>query len=459
MSRTLALAGFIGCAMATLGGFLWLARLAAALPGGGAVEPLLPLFLLLLVPALLAAWLLPRVGFEGGTFLLVLLVGVLIRALFLPIDPGLSDDAYRYLWDGRVQIAGMNPYGVAPIDPALDGVERDWPVDERVRHRVNHEEFPTIYPPLAQHLFAVVAALAGGMFAWKLVILAAEVLFALLIVRALELVGRDPRAVLLYLWHPLPIVEVAWNAHVELIAAIPLLWCAVLLVEKRRVLSGIALGGAIAAKLWPAGFGLVLLRRGGIVALAAAAATVAWLTVPFIGVDPETASAGLREYAGSWYFNDLVFRPLGEWLDLDPENRAALGARGLRIALLLGWAAFALATSKRPPLVAALLLAGSFVLLSPTVHPWYLLFVLPLAVVLERWGWWLLSGTVLLAYEVQIEWRVTGVWEEAGSTRWLVYAAPLGLMSWALLREAQERRRLRQPPEPRVSPDARSESR
>lgn len=448
MSPRAALLAFLGAAGAALAGFTWLASLAEELPDPGAMATMVPAFLLLLVPSALAAWLLPRVPADGSTFLVVLLVAAGARAVFLPVDPGLSEDVYRYLWDGRVQVSGANPYGVAPEDPALDGVEAGIPHDARVRSRLNHPEISTVYPPLLQHWFALAARLAGGVLVWKALLLIAELLVALLIVRALEHLGRDPRAVLLWLWHPLPVVEIAWNGHAEVLAVLPFLWCAVLLLEGRRAVAGVALGGAIAAKLLPIGYGLVLLRRGGVAAGLAAVATVAWLALPFAGVDLGAAAAGLGEYAGSWYFNDLLFRPLGALLGLDPEDRSAAGTGALRMGLAGAWVAVSVAVSGRPPLVAALWTMGAFVLFSPTVHPWYLLWVLPFAAILGDRAWWLLAGTVLVAYEVRIDFLRAGVWEESPWTRVFVYAAPLALMAWSLVKSI--RRPRRRPPGPSI---------
>ena len=369
--------------------------------------------------------------FRLKAILLILAIGVLIRIPFLSVDPGFSDDVYRYLWDGRVQNAGLNPYGVPPADASLDRVEESWPVSERVRHRVNHPEIATVYPPGLELLFASVARLSGGLLHWKLLLLFGELCLCALLIRGLEGMGRDPRWVLLYLWHPLAVIEVAWNAHAELFAVLPFLWCAVLLTEEKRWTAGVAFGGAVAAKILPAGFGLVLLRKGGVGALLVAGAVIAWLVAPFAAsTDLDRATAGLSEYAGSWYFNDLIYRPLGFLLGLDPENRYSEGARALRIAMGVAWVVVLIATSKRTPYAAALALTGAFILFSPTVHPWYLLWVLPFAVLVESRGWWLLAGTTIIAYEVQIGWRSAGVWESGEAVRALVYAGPLVVMAW-----------------------------
>ncbi len=473
-ARYVPMATFCSCAIVTLLGFAWLAQLAAELGGinsgvgSDSTPKILAIALLLLIPSAVVMFILPRLNSSGVILGCVFLVGLLLRVMFLPLEPGFTDDFYRYLWDGRVQASHLNPYGVAPSDPALDEVESRFPEEDRVRAFVNHPEIPTVYPPQLELTFATAQrldhrfegipdfGLRGGLLMWKLLLLIADVCLALLLIRALEGMNRNRCWLILYWWHPLPVIETAWNAHAELIPVLFFVWCTVLLTEERRGLAGVALGGAIAAKILPIGFLLALFRRGGSVALILCFATLCWLSTPFVGVDLHSALAGLGEYAESWYFNDLVYRPFGYLLQLDPENRHAPTSQLLRFALGAGWVCVVLMTSSRSPYSAGLALTGGFVILSPTVHPWYLLWVLPFAALLHRPSWWLLAGTTLIAYEVVIGWRAAGVWEPAAGTRWLVYAAPLGLMLWSFVREILDRRETRRLLAEIASPDAHS---
>jgi len=462
------------CAIATLLGFAWLARAAGELGGinsgigSDSIPVVLAIALVLLIPSAVVMFILPRLGSSGIALGCVFLVGLLLRVMFFPLEPGFTDDFYRYLWDGRVQASHINPYGVAPSDPALDRVENPFPKEDHVRGLVNHPQIPTVYPPQLELTFATVQrldqrfdgvpnfGLRGGLFMWKLFLLVADVCMALLLIRALEGMNSNRCWLILYWWHPLPVIETTWNAHAELIPVLFFVWCSVLLTEERRGLAGVALGGAIAAKVLPIGFLVTLFRRGKGIALMLCFATLCWLSTPFFGVDLHSALAGLSEYAESWYFNDLVYRPLGNLLQLDPENRHSSAAQLLRMVLGIGWVSVVLMSSSRSPYSAALALTGGFVILSPTVHPWYLLWVLPFAALLRQPAWWLLAGTTLIAYEVVIGWRAAGVWEPAEGTRWLVYAAPLGLMLWGFVREILDRRETRRLLAEIASPDEHS---
>ncbi|MGA1202777.1 MAG: glycosyltransferase 87 family protein [Planctomycetota bacterium] len=418
---------------AAAGGFLLGARGIAALASeagdGRAVGWLIGGSLLLLIPSLVLWQQLPRLPGRRRDLWIIIGVALLARLPLLPLEPALSDDLYRYLWDGRVQEAGLNPYGVSPLDPSLDAVEAGWPLDERVRERVNHPGIATIYPPGLELTFAAVARLGGGMELWKGALLLAEALLTLLLLRGLRLLGRDPRLVLLYLWHPLPLIEVAWSAHAELLAVLPFVWGAITLTEGRHLTAGLAIGASIAAKLLPVGFLATLLRRGGLLAALGCLAALVHFTLPYLGsTDPARAFAGLGEYAEGWYFNDLLFEPLGRILSIDPTDRTLLATRILRLALAGAWLGVALLSARQAPIASALTLTVAFVLLSPTVHPWYLLWVLPFAVLLEARPWWILAGTTLIAHEVSAGWLAAQVWSPS-ETRGFVYGAPLLLLA------------------------------
>jgi len=139
-----------------------------------------------------------------AAFRAMLAAAVLFRLIAACAPPSLSDDVYRYVWDGRVQAAGHHPYRFAPSDPMRAELR-----DATVYPKINHPEIPTIYPPLAEMLFALLAGAKLGVTGFKVVLalLDVGVVFALLrLLRALSL-PRD--RVVLYAWNPLAVVEVA----------------------------------------------------------------------------------------------------------------------------------------------------------------------------------------------------------------------------------------------------------
>ena len=141
--------------------------------------------------AIAAAWVL-RQRAEIRALPMVLGLGLLMRLLLIPTAPTLSEDLYRYLWDGHLVAHGVNPYPHAPSDPALA------PYHNGLLARLNHADVPTIYPPAAQFLFAATAAVSETPVAWKLMLLALETLLTVSLLRLLRRRGQAPERLLLY---------------------------------------------------------------------------------------------------------------------------------------------------------------------------------------------------------------------------------------------------------------------
>ncbi|GJE38881.1 glycosyltransferase 87 family protein [Methylobacterium persicinum] len=177
----------------------------------------------------------------------VLGLAVAMRALLFPADPFLSSDIYRYVWDGRVQAAGINPYRFIPADPALADLR-----DADVYPLINRKDYArTIYPPAAQLAFAAVGRVAPGVWGMKLAMLAFEMggIGAMLLV--LRIAGLPPERILIYAWNPLAVWSFACDGHVDAMG-IGLLGLALLARARRRDgIAGALLGAAALVKVLP----------------------------------------------------------------------------------------------------------------------------------------------------------------------------------------------------------------
>ena len=212
-----------------------------------------------------------RAGPRHGVWV-VLLVAAALRLPLIVAPPYLSTDIYRYVWDGRVQAAGINPYRYLPADPALAPLR-----DDQVYPYIARAEYArTIYPPAAQLVFAATGFVWSGVTGVKATMVGFEVLAVVCLLRLLAAARLPAERVLIYAWNPLPVWAFAGSGHVDAIA-IGLLACALLLrVRRRDGWAGAALGLAIATKFLPAVVGPALWRpRGGWRTAAAAVATIA----------------------------------------------------------------------------------------------------------------------------------------------------------------------------------------
>jgi alpha-1,6-mannosyltransferase len=210
-----------------------------------------------------------------------LLVAAALRLPLIVSPPFLSTDIYRYVWDGRVQAAGFNPYRYLPADPVLASLR-----DDTVYPRINRAEYaPTIYPPAAEAVYAVVGVVWSSVAAVKATMVGFEVLAVFCLLRLLSAAKMPAERVLIYAWNPLPIWDFAGNGHVDG-AVIGLVAAALLLrVRHRDGWAGVALGLAILVKFLPAVVAPVLWRRrAGWRTAAAAVATIVVLYAVYSGV-------------------------------------------------------------------------------------------------------------------------------------------------------------------------------
>ena len=199
-----------------------------------------------------------RNAWPRGTVWIVLGVAVALRMLLLTVPPTLSSDIYRYVWDGRVQANGINPYRYIPADPALASLR-----DAVIYPQINRADYArTIYPPFAQMAFAAVGRIWDSVMGMRLAMLGFEALGIICLLRLLPLVGLPPERILIYAWNPLALWSFANDGHVDAIA-IGLLGLALLLRARRKDgWAGTALAGAVLVKLFPLVVAPAFLRGG-----------------------------------------------------------------------------------------------------------------------------------------------------------------------------------------------------
>lgn len=383
----------------------------------GPLQHQIPRFWALLLPAFLAylaaAWWVCRR--PAGPLWPLLGLALLFRLTLLLCAPSLSDDIYRYVWDGRVQLAGINPYLHAPEAPAVA------PLRDGLYAGINHKDISTIYPPLAQGFFLLVCALHPGLWAMKGALVLVELGLVWLLLRVLRQRGLDQRRVLLYAWNPLPVLEVAGSGHLDVLAVSLLLLSLYWLEAGRRLPAVWAGAGALLAKFLPA-LALPLFWRR----LQGRRRLLWWLPLlvglgflPYAGAGLQLF-AGLQAYLLKWRFNDAFFSLLYELLR-DPalgQDEAALHQAKLLCTGILGavvlWACWRGGDLYR----GAFAIMGTYLLLTPTLHPWYLMWVLPFLALFPVPAWLYLSGAVFLAYDVLSGYSNTGIWEERPWVLW-----------------------------------------
>jgi alpha-1,6-mannosyltransferase len=296
----------------------------------------------------------------------VVVIGLVLAAVwhieFLRVPPGADDDIHRYVWDGRLQRLGYNPYLVVPSDPAAKGLHTP------ETRNLNNPDLPSPYPAGAQLFFRAVTAIQESTFALKVAFVVCE--FAIVFV-LLDVLHRKQGAhlVLAYAWNPLLAIEVAGSGHIDILGALLLLVSAVALARRWRAIAAVGLGLAVAVKLLP----IVLLplywKRVRIRDAVLAATVIGLLYLPFLN-HGRIPIGSLGTYVQRFRFNGPVFATLHQVAP--PQLLAGLAVLvGLVTATWLRRAA-----PEWSPDVVAWPMAASL-LCAPVVFPWYLLGLLP----------------------------------------------------------------------------------
>jgi hypothetical protein len=287
------------------------------------------------------------------------------RLWLIAATPQLSDDLYRYLWDGRVQLAGLSPYRAAPGDPALAHVHASW------TRLTSNQHLPTIYPPTAQWFFRGAAVLTSSPSGLKLLLVACECLAGVFFWRWLRAAGRPDRLVLGLAWHPLLLVEVAGNGHVDIVGVMCLTGAALAAQTRRAWRAGALFGAAAGVKFVPLLLVPLLASRDRWREALSAVAVAAAVTAPFAWELGGPPLGSLGTYLEQWRFNGPLFDRV-EWawpsplLPLLPVSAGALTALWMRRGSVVHPLAWSL-----PPTIAFFL--------APAVYPWYLTWLLPFA--------------------------------------------------------------------------------
>jgi hypothetical protein len=346
----------------------WLAWTGVAASGFVALRLLHPWpdhlggFLVAYAVAWVACWATATTRINARTLLLGALVW---RTLFVGLPPTLSDDIYRYVWEGQIQWHGWNPFRYAPTAPELLALRNDiWPL-------INNPSASAIYPPATQLIFKLLATI-GGVTWFKAVFCMVDLAIIAVLARGLRQRQRPVGILAWYAWNPLVVVEVAGSGHFEPLALLPLV-ISIFYLRQRANVAWIALLGSISLKY--AGGLLVLpflrTRRPTWPALGVAAAVLIATTLPYLDAGRHLFDS-LVLYTDKWRYNDMLFGLLAAWL-------GSLTAAKLLAAVLLLTLTLAVslqATQRRLSLSTqcAVILAG-LLFLSPTIHPWYLLWI------------------------------------------------------------------------------------
>jgi hypothetical protein len=300
--------------------------------------------------------------FPRHVLLFCLALSVVWRIPFLLTPPGPDDDIRRYLWDGRLQRLGYNPYDVVPSDPAVAELHT---LETR---GLNHPELPSPYPAGAQLFFRLVANIRESIFAFKIAFVLCDFAIVLILMKVLRASGQGEHWLLAYAWHPLLATNVAGSGHIDIVGVLLLVISVAALGRRLQTIAAIAFALAVSVKFLPIVLAPLYWRRVRVRDGLLAAAVFGLLYLPFLEKG-HLPIGSLGTYVQSFRFNDPAFAMLER-----VGSPQIVGA----LAVLLGVITAASMRSKQSlsadkwawPMAASLAWA-------PVIYPWYLLWFLP----------------------------------------------------------------------------------
>ncbi len=389
---------------------------------------------------------------ERISFLWFIIFGVLFRIVLIPSEPFLSDDIYRYLWDGKIIASGINPYKFAPVDIQLLQFR-----DQIIYPFINFPEIATSYPPVSQFMFLINQWLGGSVLSWKILLLFVEIILFLVILRMVQHFKLNKFRILIYFYNPLLIIETYSSGHLE-ITGVLFFWIAVYLFYKRYDWKSIIFFAmSIMTKFIPLVSGIPFLLNKFFRKSALLMVICSILLLPFMfsGILP---LPGLFSYINRWEFNgglyQLVISIMNllnikeyQWMDVNFSGHLEtfyfsyaffykIFAAVILVAVFFDQMNKLRATSSFRSInfiQRGFILTAGFLLLMPTLHPWYLIWIIPFLVFIPNWSWLLFTFLIQTSYFVLKDYALFFVWKESVWILLFQYIPFYAILIWEYL--------------------------
>jgi hypothetical protein len=376
----------------------------------------------------------------------IIILALFFRLLFLFRPPELSDDVYRYLWDGLQTLRGTNPYGLAPaLVKPLDAASAV------LQQKINHPQFVTIYPPMSQIVFALGAAVSRSLIGLKITLVIFDMTACFIILKLLYAMELPAWRAALYAWHPLPVIEIAGSGHIDGVGILFFLVTLSILFSKSHpdlftagprsldplrqkgnsFIAGVLFTASVSIKFIPLVYFPVLLAAAayplGMVSGFLAGLALLW--VPFFQ-DLSHIFTTLTIYLQNWEFANFAFRILRN-LTSSGDNARMILASLFMICVLFFTVSFRISRigsvrgKSFPLLIKALYgITFGFLLFTPMLHPWYVLYIVGFFPFIVGPAGLVFSWAVFLSYHVLIEYAVLGRWIENDMSVAAVWFSP-----------------------------------
>lgn len=340
--------------------------------------------------------------FDKKSLIIIISIGIFFRIILFPIGPISSDDVYRYLWDGKVQAHGINPYKYAPTDSSLNHLHSDL-----IPAKVNFQHLKTIYPPFSQWMFFLAYLISGeSLWGIKLLLLLSEILTVVLIFLTLKNFNLNEKYSLIYALSPLPIIQFFIDAHVDGFGILLLAVFFYLISINKLLHSYFILGLSIVSKIITIMI-LPLLLKGRpkkdilkVIFIPMVVAIAVYLPYTFTGYPLEA----LLIFAEKWYSNGAMFTLFQKIFN---DNFYSRILTLIFFSLSFVWVYF----SKKEIIEKVYLTFILFFIFSPVVHPWYITWIAFLTSIHFRWSGVIFISTISISNIYAMNYIIKNRWE------------------------------------------------
>ena len=348
-------------------------------------------------------------------------LGVAARLIFLPYPVG--NDAFRYVWEGYIQLLGYNPYAYAPEHPVLTDIARGelYPLWQQI----NHPEFSAAYPPFNLLFFRALAGLSASPFFFKIFMIAFDLGVMAVLVLMMDRLDVQPRKLLFYAANPLVLVYIAGEGHLDVVQLFFLILALYLVLCKNHPFSGFLMLGLSVMSKYFALFALPFLIDSKNRWKSFAVLIPLILFVPFMDAGVGIFKS-LGAFAHNFHYNDSIAVVI----------RLVFGDLHLLFAafllmLCLTWVYLFVHNRLRSVYLAI----GCLLLFLPTLHPWYLVLIAPFLVFFPSRAWLYLLAAVVFTFPVIAVESKTGIFQEIPWLKLFEYIPFYILLIWGVLRD------------------------
>lgn len=370
----------------------------------------------------------------------IIAAGLAFRLTVWSLSPTLSDDPFRYRWEGKLQAAGGNPYAARPNDPAWSGLR------DSTFPRVTGKDFKAVYGPLTELVervtYRVVSAFESDpvrqVFWFKVPYALCDLALLMVLPALLIQRGFSTSRVLIYAWSPLPVIAFWATGHNDSLVILLLALAFLAAATERWTWAFAALSLAAAAKIWPLLLFPLFIGWRGYRPLRwyqwwVAAPVFFALAWPYrTNVDENLRF--MSGFVGGWRNNDSLFGVI-LWLTKDLYR-----AKKVAFAAIAAGVAFVTLRNQLPER-GALAAITLMLMVSANCHSWYLTWILPLLALFPVPALLLWTALVPIAYAAVISWSTLGEWNGSTELRWLEYAPVYALLAgtWIIGRRTRFR--------------------